>query len=553
MDDKTIKSYATIVKYLKTPPTSAAELYLFLKALTGEDIVFKNVCSDHNSPWDYIWNSYRIDLPNFKQITPRNIVGLGPRGGFKTLSEAKLIAAETLLKPGCRSISMAAIEKQANRGYEYVTRYLKHPLILEMGLIKRMLKTQLELNNGSDFQQVIATISGVNSAHVPKLRIDEVDLIDPTVVNEAIMMANSMKNYTAQIAYTSTRKTSDGTMSDLITKAENRKDYKTISWCYKETSEKCPDTRSGTKEEIYEVEDIYNPGETVIVKAFEGCKDCVLLPSCRGDLKRATGTTPIEDSIGEYLSLDRSSWIAQKECRPPLKTNLFFSEWHNKFNTLPTIGYNSQLPVDLAFDFTNGGDSPTVCQVWQENAEGDNFLLAGLEYRYKASNIVGEDILDFLKSLGITSTRLQVGDSAQMQEIRNLNAFNSFFRISPTKKILRKEGWPICRRTVKDNTGRRRLFVSEQYAANFIIEIEHATRKRSDPDDIGAMCEDHQLDAWRYREVKVHYQGMGEPNIRLFGTPEEFNKNGNIITNSKDQRPLSQSIWDYMRQTGNDD
>jgi hypothetical protein len=97
------------------------------------------------------------------------------------------------------------------------------------------------------------------------------------------------------------------------------------------------------------------------------------------------------------------------------------------------------------------------------------------------------------------------------------------------------------------------LFVSEQHAANFIIEIEHATRKRSDPDDIGAMCEDHQLDAWRYREVKVHYQGMGEPSIRLLEYPDDMTKDGKIITDLKDRRPLSQSIWDYMRQTGNDD
>lgn len=551
MSNEKHESYAVLYKYLQNAPKTSAELYEFIYSLTGERVVFKNVCPEHESPWEYIWHSYRIDLPQWKDKTPRNIVGLGPRGGQKTLSEAKLIAAELLLKPGSHSISMAAIREQAQRGYGYVVRYLKHPLLFELDLIEKMLMKETILRNGSKFHQVTATLNSTNGSHVPKLRIDEVDLIDPEILQESLMQANSMNGWTAQVAYTSTRKVGDGTMDALIKKAEKRKEYKIITWCWKETSEPCPEWRRGKKEEVYEIEDIFNPGESVVVQAYEGCKECPLLKACRGDLARSNGNVPIDDSINEFLTLDTESWIAQKECREPKRSNLFFAEWHSKFNTMDDIPYNPTMPVDLSFDFSNGGDSPTVMQVWQESAEGDNFLLASQEWKYKSSNVVAEEMLALLNDLGVKSARIQVGDSAQMQEIRNLNSYNSFFRIMPTKKITRKEGWPVCRRTIKDNTGRRRLFVSQKRANKFIWEIERAIRRRSDPDDIAPACSDHHLDSWRYREVRVHHFGAGEPNVRLLEPPPDLVKDGYIINRESTNR--IKSIWEIIDEMDDND
>ena len=189
------------------------------------------------------------------------------------------------------------------------------------------------------------------------------------------------------------------------------------------------------------------------------------------------------------------TWLAQKECKPPTRANLYFKDWSHKFNTYcEEMPFNPNLPYDLAFDFTNGGESPTVCQFWQQDEQGINYLIASRQYRHMDSQQVAQDIIQFAQDLGIKSSpNLQIGDSAQMQEIRNLNTFNSdFFRIMPTKKITRKEGWPILKRLIKDNTGKRKLMVNERYANTFIIEIEKAMRSRSDPDEIGKRCEDHE-------------------------------------------------------------
>src|SRR5574339_1164216 len=90
------ESYEIVRNGILSPPITQSGLYEFVTALTGEYIPFEPVCKDHCPPWDYIWHSYRVDLPKWEKKSNRNIVYIGPRAGYKTLSVAKLIAAELL-------------------------------------------------------------------------------------------------------------------------------------------------------------------------------------------------------------------------------------------------------------------------------------------------------------------------------------------------------------------------------------------------------------------------------------------------------------------------
>ena len=289
-----------IIDSILNPPDTSSGLYKFMEALTGERVVFKNVCPDCTSPWNFIWESYRIDLPSWREKTADSIIVLGPRGGHKTLSEAKLIVAELLLKPGCEILAMGAISSQASRCSSYVRKYLQNKVILDSGLIDKLLKETIVLRNSASYRQVVATSSGVKSNHSPKLRVDEAELIESDIISEARMIPASTQDWHSHIAYISTRQQIEGTMSDLL--AESKQSHsKIIKWCYKESSEPCPESRRGRDEKIYEIEDIYNPGETIVVKAYVGCETCPLLRSCRGSLAKATGTVSIDDSIREFL------------------------------------------------------------------------------------------------------------------------------------------------------------------------------------------------------------------------------------------------------------
>lgn len=510
--------FDSIQSYINHPPEHAAELYDFCYDLTGEPVVFKPVCDDHRTPWDFIWNAYRIDIPAFKDSTKRNIIAMGPRGGEKTLSQAKLLAMELLTKPNCKQLALAAVLEQAKRGFQYLTKFLRQEPAINLNVVDKFLAGEIQLFNGAGINLSCATVSGVNSAHCPKLRIDEVELIDKEIIEEAKMIPASMEGWTMHTSYISTRKELDGMMEHMLQEGV-RRNYEIVTWCVLEMSEPCPEERRGRDKKVYELNDIENPGETVVVEAYEGCGKCPLLTVCKGALANAKGTHPIEDLIENFINEDRQFFIAQRLCKTPKRGNAFFEDFSRKLNC-SIFDYNPEWPVDFALDFSNGGESPTAILIIQEDQHGEDWVLAALPFVRKPTEVVGQSIKQFCQDLGIKKTRLQIGDSAQMQEIRNLNnAFPDFFHIIGCSKVRRDEGWPLCRRMVLDNSGRRRLHINEKWARPFIKEIEDARRAKANPDDVSNMSEDHFLDAWRYREIKL--RGLrGEPKMRLLTQPE---------------------------------
>jgi hypothetical protein len=538
----------------KTQITKSSELYRFMHALTGELVPHTPVCAHHKTPWHMIWESYKVDLPEYSKMPPQDIIAVGPREGYKTLSTAKLIAMESLLKPKVTISSMAAVIKQAARCYRYASQYLFHPLLTDMNMVVKNIMEETRLANSSVYEQLVATVSGVNSPHPNKLRADEVELMKPEVVEEMKNMPSSYNGWKAHTLYTSTRKYFDGLMSELIAQAA-KKGYstKTIIWCYKDVSEPCPDERSGVNPHTFEVEDIFHHGEKVIVNAYEYCGDCPILPSCKGDLKRAKGMIPIDDSIKKWNELDRDTWLAQKECVEPPRTALFYYDWDEKFN-VPKEGvpYNPAYPVEMFCDFTGGGEDPSVFQFWQKYDSND-YLIMELVYRRRSTGDVGREVERICREKGIRPMRM-MGDSSQMQQIRDLQATTSFFRsLRPVRKIDRKEGLGICKRRIKDNNGVRHTFVDEK-CHNFKQEIRELKRKASDVDD-HKDGNDHSMDAWRYYCV-ANYYTVGEPRIRVLGSSgDDYDTIGEAfaapkpVNTVRDGRGVQGAIDDYLRES----
>lgn len=499
------ESVRIVLGGLAKPPTTSRGLYIFLMALTGEKVPYKKVCAHHSTPWDMIWESYRVDLPGQKGAK-KIAICVGPRDGQKTLSMAKLNVAELLLKANCVQAFVAATDWQASRGSTYMKRYLAHPAAKPM--IAKMVNREILATNGAKYEQLVGGINSSNSFHPHKLRTDEVELVRPrAVIEEMKMMPSSYGGISQHQIYCSTRKFVHGPMSKLFAEARPSSTAKII-WCYKEISEPCPDSRSGTKPQTYEVPDLQHPGETLVVEAFDGCGSCPLLPSCRGDLKKARGSFPIDDTIESYHKLSREAWLIQKECMEPSFTEMFFSDWDPERN-VGDYPPNPKLPLDLSFDFTGGGEDPTSVGFWQ--TDGTNqYRVHEMIFRKKPTSLVAQSIELWLKDRGLR-IRHAIGDSAQQQQITDLKAAAPSLRaLRATRKILRKEGLMICKRFVKDTTGARHLFVNKS-CTNFISEIENAIRKDNDGDDFNG--DDHSLDDWRYWTVELFHHG-NEPRMR---------------------------------------
>lgn len=132
-------------------PVTPQDLYLFLYLATGENIPHKAVCRDHQTPWDMTVKAF------FNQSG--SILGIGNRKGSKTRSVAKLVLAELKFIDGVEIASVGAIEKQANKCFRYVDSFLKRACPDE---VVKALRSETRLTNGSSYEQLVGTISGVN-------------------------------------------------------------------------------------------------------------------------------------------------------------------------------------------------------------------------------------------------------------------------------------------------------------------------------------------------------------------------------------------------------
>jgi len=544
------ESYEIVRDGIETPPTTQSGLYQFITALTGEYMPFDPVCEGHCTPWDYIWHSYRVDLPKYANKSNRNIVYVGPRAGYKTLSVAKLIAAELLLKPGVSIAGVAAIEKHTKRTYSYVMQYLRHPAVLDMEMIQKTLIEMTELRNGSIYAQATATMAGMNAIHPQKLRTEENDMMKEEVLEEGKMIPSSYGGYKANMSYVSTRKFEGGIMDELINNSIG-KDFEILVSCYKDTAEPCPVSRRGVHRKSYVIENIFVPGTSQTVEAFEGCKNCPLLRSCKGDLGRSkvdlastNGIVKIDDLINEFNTLDLETWIWQKECRKTRSSNMFF-QYYDDIKNVGKFPYNPQIGwADLSFDFSQGGEDPTVVGLWQTDEYGNDIMIKEFVFYKKLIKDVAEELVAYLAANNV-KLRYQWGDSANPLFINELNNFNpDLFRIKPTQKIQRRDGWAVLKNRVHDNNGGRHLFVDESCKL-FRSEITNAKKSNVDPMDIGKKQSDHSLDQARYRAVELYWHGEGgQPNIRFLKPYRE----DEIRTNPDGSKEVvnKKDVWNYI-------
>ena len=248
---------------------------------------------------------------------PSSFIAIGARDSYKTLT---LAGSETMdiVHNACGVVHIGAIESQALKCYSYVKRNLKD---FEDLYDRPPLMSRTDLRNGGHLEILPCTINRVNSPHEPKVRFDEVELADPVSYNEAkFIAASDEQGNEASICYTTTRKFAYGLAQQEIDTAI-KTGKKVMLWCYKDVTERCPDERSGTQpcEAWVNLKTLHctrkkETKEQTCFMVFNKCWDCKILPTCRGDLKRANGIKSIQDVILKYENASIDYWLSQMEC-----------------------------------------------------------------------------------------------------------------------------------------------------------------------------------------------------------------------------------------------
>lgn len=163
---------------------------------------------------------------------------LANRSGGKTMAYSILYTLYPFLHDDCEIAGAGAIEKQAKRGYGYFTRWLERIPAIARTVVKSTLE-KTQFRNKSFMQILVGTLAGMNSPHPQKTLLDEVELMDWAVLQEAFSMPQGKDDIPATLVMASTRKFASGTMERLIDEALER-GIKVFKWSILEVIEPWP-------------------------------------------------------------------------------------------------------------------------------------------------------------------------------------------------------------------------------------------------------------------------------------------------------------------------
>ena len=315
-------------------PHDRKALWNWVHAYTGVKIARSAVCLKHSPPFDLF----------AEQVLERPSISLwhAPRGSGKSF----LSAIDTHIASRFNPIPGTRIRGGSTALWEHFFAATTPAVIAGHGplgsdadSIKSLLKTEGRYQNGSKVAILAASPTSVRGPHIPSLKLDEVDEIDPDIRESALGMVMEMRGHKASVLMTSTWHRVGGPMADLIARGEAGA-FNVRSYCVFEVLERCPEERSG--------------------KDLERCPECPLVKWCHSERHlRPDGLPKAKLSDGHYTidSLIQKTKLASDRvfesdflCLRPKADGIWFSQFDETQNVGEEAEYDPMLPVHLSVD-----------------------------------------------------------------------------------------------------------------------------------------------------------------------------------------------------------
>jgi hypothetical protein len=205
--------------------------------------------------------------------------------------------------------------------------------------ITRLLRTEAVYQNGSRVVILAASPTSVRGPHVPSLKLDEVDEIDPEIRESALGMAMEIRGQRSSVLMTSTWHHLGGPMSSLMERGRAG-EFPVSTYCIFEVLERCPETRSGQN--------------------LENCPDCPLVSWCHEDrdadplmrprAKRSRGHYSIDSLIQKVKGVSARVFASDYLCRGPRAAGIWFTQFDEAENVTPDAEFNPSIPYHIAID-----------------------------------------------------------------------------------------------------------------------------------------------------------------------------------------------------------
>lgn len=215
---------------LTRPPSNDDELYQLVQKLWGVTIPRDKHCPHHQAPFDAFATAFFAREP---QVLVRGSRGLSGKTAMMSalgLTQALILGVDNNIVGGS--------EEQAINALGHMKKYWDHPDAPRWA-IKDDKTREIKLHNLAHIRPLTASQKTVRGPHPPRLLLDEIDEMDPEILESSKGQPMPQKNWLGivipqQTIMVSTLQYADGTMMHEMQRFEDE-GLPIMEWCYLDT------------------------------------------------------------------------------------------------------------------------------------------------------------------------------------------------------------------------------------------------------------------------------------------------------------------------------
>ncbi|MHB8397323.1 MAG: hypothetical protein ACYDCI_00090 [Candidatus Limnocylindrales bacterium] len=337
---------------------TADQLWLWVRSFTGVSIPRQHVCEEHTAPFDLFARQF-LERPSLA-------LWHGPRGSGKSFLSAIETHLNSRFTARHETKILGGSLAQSHQIYHALTEAIvdgRGVLGGDSSSLERLAKTEGRYRNGSTVSILAASPTSVRGPHVPSLKLDEVDEIEPDIRESAMGMAMEKRGVRSSVLMTSTWHRVAGPMATLMDRGKAGA-FPVDSYCMFEVLETCPEERSG-------------PG-------LELCPGCPIVGWCHSDrdrdplqrpkAKRSAGHYAIDSLIQKAKSVSPRVFESDYLCLRPKVAGIWFATFDESIHLKTSAEYDARFPVHVSID--SGVHTGAVWFQVRPNVRGNGQVVA---------------------------------------------------------------------------------------------------------------------------------------------------------------------------------
>lgn len=208
-------------------PETEEELAAFFLKYLGLTFPNKAVCPGHSHPWAAICDAFFARYPVVVWKASRGYGGKTFTMGALAFAEAVTLRASVTLLGGS--------SQQSARVLSYLSEFWNKPKAPRWALASDPTAYRANMVWGNQVTALMASLKSVSGPHPQRLRIDEVDLVDLPLLDQALGQPMSRDGVTANVVLSSAHYEPDGTLTEVIKRARAN-GHPVHEWCWRETT-----------------------------------------------------------------------------------------------------------------------------------------------------------------------------------------------------------------------------------------------------------------------------------------------------------------------------